>query len=60
MVSYYQLAKDGTTATPTNLKNLNKEQKRHRDVTDISFCWISDVMKNIAEDMKERKRPARR
>ena len=60
MVSYYQLAKDGTLATPTNLENLNKKRKRHMDVTDTSFRWISDVMKEIAEDMKERKRPARR
>ena len=43
MVAYYQLAKDGTSATPTNLKHLNKERKRHRDVTDTSFRWISDV-----------------
>ena len=53
MVLHYQLAKDGTSATPTNLENLNKEQKCHRDVTDTSFCWISDVIKEIAEDKYE-------
>ena len=59
MVSYYQLAKDGTLATPKNIENPNKERKRHMGITNTSFRWISGVMKEIAEDMKGRKLPAR-
>ena len=56
MVSYHQLARDGVSPTPVNLKHLNKERKRHTEVRDISFRWISDMMKKIVSDMKARQK----
>ena len=52
LVSCHQLASDGMAATPVNLKHLNKKRKRHTDVSDISFSWISDIMKEIMKDMR--------
>ncbi|KAL7542576.1 hypothetical protein ACHAWF_007203 [Thalassiosira exigua] len=54
MVAYYELECNGVTATPVNLSHLNKVRKRHTDVVDISFAWISSVMKEIVVTMKNK------
>ena len=53
MVAYWQHAKEGKAATPASLKRVNKKMKRHRDVGDIEFKWISDMMKGIVSAMKQ-------
>lgn len=53
MLAYHELAEEGKAATPEILKRATKRMKRHRDVTDISFSWISDMMKGIVREMKE-------
>ena len=58
MLAYHEHAEEGKTATPESLKHATKKMKRHRDVTDISFSWISDIMKGIVCEMKGRKEEA--
>ena len=53
MVAYYQLDKNGEAATPVNLDHTKKERKCHTEVSDISFSWISGVMKEIAASMRK-------
>ncbi len=55
MISYLSLDDDSMSPTPVNLAHLNKERKRHTDVKDISFSWISAVMREIVSAMKEKK-----
>ena len=53
MAAYYFLEKHGKAVTPVNLDNLKKERKSHTDVIDISYGWISEVMKEVVLSMKE-------
>ena len=55
MVSYLSLDDDNMSHTPVNLDHLNKARKGHTDVKDISFSWISAVMRDIVSAMKEKK-----
>ena len=52
MIAYWEHAKEGATATPDSLKQATKEMKRHRDVADVSFGWISAMMKTIVAEMR--------
>ena len=54
MVAYYLLELDGKAATPVNVDHLKKERKRHTEVLDISFAWISEVMKEIVASMESK------
>ena len=54
MVAYYLLELDGKAATPVNVDHLKKERKRHTEVLDISFAWISEVMKEIVASMENK------
>lgn len=56
MVAYHKLAGDDKSATPALLSQAIKVRKHHTEVTDISFAWISDVMKDIAIEMKKKKK----
>ena len=49
--AYYLLEVKGKEATPVNLDHLKKVRKSHTDVKDISFQWISEVMKEVASSM---------
>ena len=53
MLAYHEHAEEGETATPASLKLATKKMKRHRDVKDISFRWITDMMKGIVSEMKQ-------
>ena len=56
MIAYYLLEMDSKAATPVNVDHLKKERKRHTEVIDINFAWISDVMKDIVRSMKNNKK----
>ncbi len=54
MVAYHLLEKDGKATTPVAVDHLKKVRKSHTDVVDISFSWISEVMKEIVASMKKK------